>query len=53
MASEQGASVRIFHGVIRETPHSPSLRLIQQLAGDPDQHAVGKRRLQARLGELV
>lgn len=38
--------------MIGETP-SPSLRLIQQLAGDPDQHAVGKRRLQTRLGELV
>lgn len=32
---------------------SPSLRLIQQLAGDPDEHAVGKRRLQTRFGELV
>lgn len=33
--------------------HSPSLRLVQQLAGDADEHAVGERRLEARLGELV
>lgn len=33
--------------------HSPSLCFVQQLAGDPDEHAVGKRRLEARLGELV
>lgn len=32
---------------------SPSLRLIQQLAGDPDEHAVGKRWLQTRFGKLV
>lgn len=32
---------------------SPGLGLVQQLAGDPDQHAVGKRRLEARFGELV
>ena len=31
----------------------PPLRLLQQLAGDADQHAVGERGLEARLGELV
>lgn len=33
--------------------YSPSLRLVQQFAGDPDEHAVGKGRLETRLGELV
>lgn len=33
--------------------YSPSLRLIQQLAGNADQHAVSKGRLETRLGELV
>lgn len=32
---------------------SPGFGLIQQFAGDPDQHAVGKGRLEARFGELV
>lgn len=32
---------------------SPSLRLVQQFAGDPDEHAVGKGRLETRFGELV
>lgn len=32
---------------------SPGLGLIQQFAGDPDQHAVGKGRLEAGFGELV
>lgn len=31
----------------------PSFRLIQKLAGDADEHAVGERRLEARLCELV
>lgn len=33
--------------------YSPSLRLVQQFAGDPDEHAVGKGRLETRFGELV
>lgn len=33
--------------------NSPSLCLVQQFAGDPDEHAVGKGRLEAGLGELV
>lgn len=33
--------------------YSPSLCLIQQFAGNPDEHAVGKGRLETRLGELV
>lgn len=33
--------------------HSPSLRLVQQFACDPDEHAVGKWRFKSRLGELV
>lgn len=32
---------------------SPSLSLIQKLAGNPDEHAVGKRGLKTRFGELV
>lgn len=33
--------------------YSPSLGLVQQFAGDPDEHAVGEGRLETRLGELV
>lgn len=32
---------------------SPPLRLVQQFAGDPDEHAVGEGRLETRFGELV
>lgn len=31
----------------------PSFSLLQELAGNADQHAVRKRRFQARLGELI
>ncbi len=33
--------------------YSPALCLVQQFAGDPDEHAVGEGRLETRLGELV
>ena len=33
--------------------HVPSLGLLQQLAGDADQHAVGEGGLETGLGELV
>lgn len=33
--------------------YSPSLGLIQQFAGDPDEHAVGEGRLETRLCKLV
>lgn len=33
--------------------YSPALCLIQEFAGDPDEHAVGEGRLETRLGELV
>lgn len=35
------------------TGYSPSLCLIQQFASNADEHAVGKGRLETRLGELV
>lgn len=38
---------------VHKPARSPSLRLVQQFAGDPDEHAVGEGRLEARFGELV